>query len=75
MEKQDFLERIACELLQTLYQKMWFRGWESYIEGWAIEKIIEALEKAIEESKKKNGIKKEVENERISRTVDLGREI
>jgi len=55
MEKQDFLERIACELLQTLYQKMWFRGWESYSEGWAIEKIIEALKKAIEESKKKNG--------------------
>jgi len=52
MKEWDFLERMASELLQTLYQRMWFRSQGGYNEGWAIEKIKHALEKAIEENRK-----------------------
>jgi len=52
MKEWDFLERIANELLQTLYQRMWFRGWDVYSEDWAVERIKHALEKAIEENRK-----------------------
>ena len=48
-----FLERIANELLQTLYQKMWFRGWGVYNEGWVAERIKNALKKAIEENRRR----------------------
>ena len=48
MKEWDFLERIANELLQTLYQRMWFRSWDVYNEGWAVERIKNALKKAEE---------------------------
>ena len=53
MKEWDFLERIANELLQTLYQRMWFRSQGGYNEGWTIEKIKHALEKAIEENRRR----------------------
>ena len=53
MKEWDFLERIANELLQTLYQRMWFRSWDVYNEGWAVERIENALKKAIEENRRR----------------------
>jgi len=53
MKEWDLLEKIANELLQTLYQKMWFRGWDVYNEGWAVERIKNALKKAIEENRRR----------------------